>query len=608
MGYLEENMKALEIRPRLYQIIKEKIDNEEYECSYIEEVDSRDGNKALCINKDGKNIRLNSLYRPLQEADKWVEQFNFNNINVSVVMFGMGNCIFVRKIIEEIGRDSCLFLSEPNLDIFIYNLKNQDITDILFDSRILLFIGGINDDELFESMRKKVHWTMLPTQIVCNHPVYDNIYLEQYKNFLVAISKMNNLELTNRNTEAYMSHETVLNIMRNMHFIKKSNYIMDFSNDIQNDIPAIIVSAGPSLDKNIDELKRAEGKAFILATDTSIKYLLEHNINFDAEITIDPKKSPKHMENPRCADIPLFSALEGHNEILEKHTGRKIWFNGVYFMKKLYSKYHKYFPEQNIGGSVATSAFNVCNLLGFKRIIFIGQDLAYSGEKTHAGGITKKVQYEESNIEYVEGIDGKKIRTRYDWVIYRDWFEENIKKLNGVEVIDATEGGALIKGTKIMKLSEVIDKYCDKEFSFKDIVNCKTYTFSDEEYEEVKKDILHLEREFKNIKERSLDGKKAVDALTKLIMFGNRSQKKEDKYLKIIKKANNFIEKQLADELLDEYMAPDVAENLKDINRLTDDEDQNMLDTLKVTGVVYDALVKSVDELKGEMEKMIHSV
>ena len=88
MGYLEENMKALEARALLYDVIKEKIDNKEFDCSYIEEIDSRDGHKSLCINKDGKNIRLNSLYRPIQEADKWVEQFDFNNINVSVVMFG----------------------------------------------------------------------------------------------------------------------------------------------------------------------------------------------------------------------------------------------------------------------------------------------------------------------------------------------------------------------------------------------------------------------------------------------------------------------------------------------------------------------------------------
>ena len=93
-----------------------------------------------------------------------------------------------------------------------------------------------------------------------------------------------------------------------------------------------------------------------------------------------------------------------------------------------------------------------------------------------------------------------------------------------------------------------------------------------------------------------------------MVKSGIRNQSKEDKYLKTINKANNFIGKQPADELLDEYITGDVTESIMYINKLTDDEDQNMLDTLKVTGIVYDALVKAVDELKDEMDKMLASV
>ena len=105
-----------------------------------------------------------------------------------------------------------------------------------------------------------------------------------------------------------------------------------------------------------------------------------------------------------------------------------------------------------------------------------------------------------------------------------------------------------------------------------------------------------------------MEGRKAVDSFTRLVKTGVRSQIKEDKYLKVIKKANNFIEKQPANDLLDGYIAADVSERLMNINRLTDDEDQNMLDTLEVSGIVYDTLVKAVDELKDEMDKMLASV
>ena len=608
MGYLEDNLKALEFRPNLYKIVKEKIDNDEYDCSYIEEIEARDGNKVLCIDDKGKKVRLNSLYRPIQEAEKWADQFNFNNINVSVIMFGMGNGIFVREIIRRLKKDCIFFLSEPDFGVFMHNMKNQDMTDILLNAAIKIYIGDINDDDLSDDIQGNLHWSMLPTQIVCSHPVYDKLYIEKYHDFLVGVKKADSLEQTNRDTGAYMSHQSVKNILRNMHFIKESNYISEFIGDIPDDVPAIIVSAGPSLDKNIDELKRAEGKAFILATDTSVKYLLAHDIKYDAAITLDPKKWPKHMEDPRCLERPIFCALEGQNKILEANKGRKIWFRGTYFMGGLYEKHGKRFPSYNVGGSVATAAYNVCAALKFKRIVLIGQDLAYSGDVTHAGGVKKSVPLENKGIEFVDAIDGGKIRSRYDWIIYRDWFESSIKILKNIETIDATEGGALIHGSKVMTLSEVIDKYCNTEFLFSKLLEEKTYTFGKEEYEEVRKDILHLEREFKNIKEKSEEGKEAVESLNKMVKSGKRNQKKEDKYLKVIKKANNFIGKQPANELLDEYISEKVTDKMQTINCLTDDEDQNMLDTLEVTGVVYDALIESVGELKEDLDNMLASV
>lgn len=608
MEYLDDNLNALELRPDLYKLIKEKIDNDEYDCSYIEEIDSKDGNKVLCIDDKGKKIRLNSLYRPLQEAQRWAEQFDFNNINISVVMFGMGNGIFVREMISYLKNDCLFFLSEPNIDIFIYNLQHQDMRDLLLDPRMFLYIGDINDDSLFKEMQQHVHWSMIPTQIVCCHPCYDKMYVEKYQKFLSDISRLNNLEKTNRDTTAFLSHKCVINILKNMKFIKESNYISEFIGDIPEDVPAIIVSAGPSLDKNIDELKRAEGKAFIFATDTAVKSLIKHDIKFDAAITLDPKKNPEHMKDSRCADVPVFCALEGQHAILKVHHGRKIWFRGTYFMGKLYNKYNKIFPEYNVGGSVATAAFNACQALNFKRIVLIGQDLAYSGNVTHAGGVKKHVPFEKQGIEMVDALDGGKIKSRYDWIIYRDWFEDTIKELDGVEVIDATEGGALIHGSKVMKLSEVIDKYCNTEFSFRKIVEEKPYTFTDEEYDCIRKEIIHLEREFKNIRERAVEGKKAVVSLTKLIKSGEKSPKKEEKYLKIISKANNFISKQPADELLDEFISESVSDKLQYINCLSDDQDKNMLDTLEVSGIVYDALVDAVDKLSKHLTETLENV
>ena len=53
----------------------------------------------------------------------------------------------------------------------------------------------------------------------------------------------------------------------------------------------------------------------------------------------------------------------------------------------------------------------------------IGQDLAYQGEATHAGGIESKGINNNIGYEMIEGIDGGQVRTRSDWLAYLKWFE-----------------------------------------------------------------------------------------------------------------------------------------------------------------------------------------
>lgn len=599
MSCLEENLSVIKrIRPNLYEKLEEIIDSGGYSYDNIEETSTRDGNKALIIEKDNNKYRLNSIYKPLSEAEKWAGQYEFHNLSVSVMMFGMGNCLFVREMLKRLQYDAFVYLYEPDISIFLYCLNNIDITDIIKEERIYLFIEKINDKEFRDLLQENMDWSLLPTQIICSHPVYDKIYDNEYLEFMKAVYDANNLAKVNRDTEKHMSVTLAENAIRNLAYIKESNYVSEIIGKIPENIPAIIVAAGPSLDKNIDELKRAEGKAFILATDTSVKYLLAHNINFDAIITLDALKSITHLQDERCHTTPLFCVLEARNTLMSMHTGRKIWFRGSIYMYDLYNKFNRIFPSYNSGGSVATAAFSVCVSMGFKDIVFIGQDLAYSGGITHAGGVVKNISGDEDGRQYVDSVDGGKVMTRYDWLIYLEWFENSIRDLKKLNVIDATEGGALIHGTKVIKLSEVIDEYCKNEFSFKDMLDELPYTFTGEEYDKVKDKIFHLQKEFINIRQKSKEGIKAAEDIIKYINIGKYNTNSEAKRLKQINKINNFLSKQDAYSILDIYITNMVADDVTMVNSLTDDEDENMKKTIEISVTIYKALIQAADALE----------
>ena len=606
---LEQNMSLMErLRPELYKRLKKVFESEEYSYSNVEETETRDGNKALIVERDNTKYRLNSLYKPLKEAEKWADQYEFHNLSISVVMFGMGNALFVREMLNRLKPDASVYLFEPDLSVFLYVLNNINIVDILEDKRVYLFINNINEKEFSDLLQSDMDWVAVPTQIICNHPVYDKVYDEEFVGFLRVVHGANKMAKVNIDTEKHMSITLVDNAIRNLKYIKESNYVSEFIGKIPEELPAVIVAAGPSLDKNIDELKRAEGKAFIFATDTAVKYLLQHDIKFDAIITIDAKKGVWHLRDERCHNVPMFCVLEAKSNLMDMHIGRKIWFRGSVYMYDLYSRFNREFPGYNSGGSVATAAFSLCVSMKFKNIVLIGQDLAYSGGITHAGGVIRNVQGDKEGRELVESIDGGKVWSRYDWLIYLEWFENSIRDLKDINVIDATEGGALIHGSKVMALSEVIDQYCKEEFSFNGMLDKMPYTFSDEEYSEVKDNIMHLRKEFNDIKQKSKEGIKAAEKVISIINKGEDNPVNEAKNLKKVDKINKFLAKQDAYSILDVYITNSVSKDLQTVNMLSDDEDENMKKTLEISVSIYKALIEAVDTLTPVLEETLEKL
>ena len=609
MDYTKMNLEMMKKnRPAFYDLVKKAYDKKEFSEEGIEDIVARDGNKALVIERDGQKVRLNSMFRPLQEAEKWADQYNYQNLHVPVFLFGMGNGIFLRELLKRLGSDAAVFVMEPDVSIFFYQVLHQDLSDIIRDERVFLFVKSIDDDELEEVMDANLHWSMLKSQIVCDHPGYDKLYLEDYIEYRRKIKRADQIEIVNRNTINALSINIVQNILRNLHFIKESNYAGEIMNILPEDVPVIVVSAGPSLDKNIRELKKAAGKAFIIATDTSVKYLLQNDVPFDVMVTLDACKSPAHISDPKCRNIPVFCTIESRNEIMEFHTGKKIWFRSRIYLEDIYKKMGRIFPKYNTGGSVATASYMISVAMGAKRIILVGQDLAFSGEVTHAGGVERHIESEEDGAQMVEGIDGNPVRSRGDWIMYRDWFEEAVGLKEAPDVIDATEGGVLIKGTKIMKLSEAIQDYCTVDYNFQEVVDKLAYTFNEEEYEEVRKECNKLSFEFVKIRSKAQEGAKIAGELKKMGRFGEDNVIKMNKKVSKLRKINNFIDKQSANELLEIYSSAETTGEINRINIMSDDEDTNLLNTLETSYIVYKSLIKSIDELKPLLEESLQKM
>ena len=102
-------------------------------------------------------------------------------------------------------------------------------------------------------------------------------------------------------------------------------------------------------------------------------------------------------------------------------------------------------PDIPSGGCVSATAFALACYLGFRKLILIGQDMAFTGGISHTAGIEGAFGDNDEYIKsrnriQVEGIDGTMLETDFQMWYYKKWFEKAIRANEGlIEVIDATE-------------------------------------------------------------------------------------------------------------------------------------------------------------------------
>lgn len=600
MEYLSYNLKAIEIRSEIYDKLKQYLyDRRQYEetTGRFEIIETRDKEKTVGIHMDdGRTVKLNSVYNAKREADTWGNKYAKMQKVTSIIMYGCGNGLFYKEIEKKTNASSIIFIYEPDLALFLFCIKKFDISYILSDKRVKLYINGINDKDFYRDISENTNWAMLSSQVLCNHPMYNRLYEKNYIDFMKKIEEYRySLELS-KNASLHLAKLFTKQLLKNLQFIKGSNYITELIGRIDSNIPVIIVSAGPSLEKNICDLKLAEKKAFILATDTAVRYLIKNNINFDAIVTVDGTKPKEFLGDIRCREKCMFVKPDANYDILKENTGRKIWINGCGYLETLYSEYGFVFPKYITGGSVATAAFWISEVLGAKKIILVGQDLAYDGENTHADNIIdiKKRDYNKDIV--VEGVNGEKVKTRWDWFRYLKWFENEIIRLDdSIEVIDATEGGAKIHGTNIMTLSQTIKLYCTNEFDFDTILKEIKPTFDEKSYQLICNKILSIENNLKKIFNISKEAYSAADRGIKNLNF---DEEKINTIFKIIDNSKKCIAENEIYVLLDEYISEDVADKLADLGKENKDVRQRMISYLDNCKVLFGALMDAVNDMQ----------
>lgn len=602
MDYYIQNIKCMRAhKPYLLKAIE---NNETFSDNKLDSVDSiitKDGNKAVVVEYKSKAYRLNSSYRPIEEAKRWADNYKITNINTVINMFGLGNGMFAQALMAKMNDSTYMLIYEPSIEIFEHTLRNYDIRDIISHERIYIFIEGYNSDDFRRVSNSLTSITNLSSQIQCTHPVYDSIFMESAVKFYKSLKDSYTTEVINTNTVIKLGRRNIDNVFSNLAFLKESSSVTELKKMIPDNVPAIIVAAGPSVEESIEDLKRAKGRAVIFAVDSILRFLLNSGVEPDFVLCIDPNKSVRHFTRETPVTTPLITYMESNNAVLNIHKGKKVFCSQNKLVEDIYRQVGKIPPSVQPSGSVALVALSVCIKLGIKDIILVGQDLAYKDNQTHAGRI-KRVEYNKDTDVELEGINGEMVRSRYDWKEFVIRYEDIIVQNPKLTIIDAKQYGAKIKGTKVMDFAAAINEYCSKpigiSFANEDIKN----TFSDEDIVKVKEYLQSSLLTLNTIKEKI---QKAIKECDVLINEYKRPGKKYDNAMKRIKKINEYIEDQKIYSIMDAYVVALATNEMSQIYKFTDAADEDNIKTFNQSKAIYEAAIKAVDYSYPKLEEAI---
>lgn len=502
-----------------------------------------EGRKILFVQKDDKVYQLDSLYSEKLILDKWYNQFDNQNYRSRYLLFGFGNGMYVRKLLRHIGPDAVILVLEPSVTIFEKIMQEFDITDILQNKQVHLLVEGISEVRFRDYLGDYLENEDKSGSILRSYLNYPYLFHDSYAKFEETIRfHINRLEanqvLMQRMGIAYFD-----NTMANYPYIIEAKSIIDLNLKIPKDIPAILVSAGPSLDKNVQELKKAKNRSFILAVDAAAKVLVKNDILPDAIITIDALKLYKHFEDSGVQNIPLFANPHCSRGAMYLHKGDKYFLQDKNtHVKAIFDSFHKMVVDIQGGGSVATDGYALLERLQFKTIVLVGQDLAYTDNKTHSSGTVRGEMgmniFDQDTLQ-VEDIHGNMITTSYEFQIYQDWFEEEIRVNPEYRVIDATEGGARIKGTIVKTLTETIEEYCHKTVNMDSIMESVVPRLTEDEKIQFKDSVDKIPDKLSELKQLV---KKSIRNYEKMLQLVMENKYHTQEMQRLFEKTNLMLE------------------------------------------------------------------
>ena len=450
------------------------------------------------VNENGfynlvyKNTHLHNRQNPLAEAKEIFSRATNTPVSIHLI-YGLGLGYLFQ--VASANSAGTVILYEPDLNILKVAFSLVDFSNDILKNNVFITDNIAKAGEyIYQKSNVKNTPLMLTTA------AYRDIDSKKFNEMVEELQRMvgsYSLDLKYTQQKFYPIARTMIQNIPNLIKEPPLSSIKDFYKGQT----AVVVSAGPTLDRNIETIKKYRNNIVLIVVGTAMKTIAKHGITPDFLCIIETYDSSKQLEGLDLSQVNFIT--EPYSNInLRKFKFKQIYSHisdnmpvNSFWSKIINEKTDEYLSK----GTVSYTALNIARILGCSKIVMVGQDLAYiegqcyskdsaykdlecrfnkennkweitakdfdnfveslsnyPDEETRIKAAKTRLKNLNNSLYYVKSIKGEQIPTESVYAAFIKPLSEFAQKFNDREFINTSLVGAQIDGYENMPLEEAL--------------------------------------------------------------------------------------------------------------------------------------------------------
>lgn len=476
---LDRNLQAIAQRsPRVAKRIEEARPRPD-----LVFADTKDGVPSATIVGASGLVALASKRRPLAEAHTIASSIDIEQ-HGGIVVLGFGLGYHAQAIAQRTDRLSAVIIFEPDVELLRAVLERIDHSEWIRSGVVCFLTDEDASGEMSEAARGLEAPLSIGIELIEHTPSRERLG-DRAARFGNTFAEIVSALRTQVITTLMQSDITLRNLLLNADHYATRPGIADLKNAAQGRA-AVIVSAGPSLERNLHRLSdpAVRERVVVIAVQTVLRPMLTMGIRPDFVTALDYHEISTRFYEGLTADdvrgITLIAEPKVNPAVLDAFPGDiRLVHDEV--LESLFGPTRTADDILTPGATVAHLAYFLARHLGCDPAILIGQDLGFTDGQYYASGAAihevwapelnpfrtiemfewERIARGKSKLIQRKDHLGRPIYTDEQMATYLAQFEREFAadSEKGLLTLDCTEGGVTKRGTQPLALAEALSRH-----------------------------------------------------------------------------------------------------------------------------------------------------